>query len=156
MMLQRIRSMSRKILVLLVLSALSVGASAWMEYPQEQADSLPGLPVLTVVSADTITRIVPVADVVVPVPSQPQSPNVGKEPPIIINSSKSIGGSSLTVSEMKIVMDGGRNFDPKTRKWGYREPFTGQKRNSFMLSWEAKRVKYGASGLPDGLKYSQD
>lgn len=154
MMLQKIRNMSRKILVLLVLSTLSLGASAVMEYNQpEQADFFLGLPAFTVVSARPIT---PVADVVVPVPSQPQSPNVGKEPPIIISSSKSVGGSSLTVSEMKIVMGGGRNFDPVSRKWGYREPFTGQKRNSFMLSWEKKRVKYGASGLPDGLKYSKE
>lgn len=150
-----VRYMMRKLMVLLVLSTLSLGASAVMEYPQEQADSLRGLPVLTVVSADTITRIDPIADVVVPVPSQPQSPNVGKEPPIIISSSKSVGGSSLTVSEMKIVMNGGRNFDPITRTWGFREPFTGEKRNSFLLSWEAKRVKYGASGLPDGLRYSK-
>lgn len=150
-----VRYMMRKLMVLLVLSTLSLGASALMEYPQEQADSLRGLPVLTVVSADTITRIDPIADVVVPVPSQPQSPNVGKEPPIIIYSSKSVGGSSLTVSEMKIVMNGGRNFDPITRTWGFREPFTGEKRNSFLLSWEAKRVKYGASGLPDGLRYSK-
>lgn len=151
-----LQNMFRIGIVLLVLSTLSVGASALMEYPSvpplEQADSFPSLPVLTVVSADTVT---PVADVVVPVPSQPQSPNMGKEPPIIVISSKSVGGSSLTASEMKIVMGGGRNFDPKTRKWGYREPFTGEKRNSFLLSWEAKRVKYGASGLPDGLRYSK-
>lgn len=151
-----LQNMFRVGIVLLVLSTLSLGASAVMEYNQpEQADYTPGLPAFTVVSADTITRIVPVADVVVPVPSQPQSPSAGKEPPIII-SSNSIGGSSLTVSEMKIVMGGGRNYDPETRTWGFREPFTGQKRNSFMLSWEAKRVKYGASGLPDGLKYSKE
>lgn len=147
-----LHKMIRTMLVLLVLSTLSLGASAFISSSQEQADSYTGLPVFTVVSVDAVN---PVADVVVPVPSQPQSPNVGKEPSIIISSSKSVGGSSLTISEMKIVMNGGRNFDPKTKKWGYREPFTGEKRNSFLLSWEAKRVKYGASGLPDGLKYSK-
>lgn len=87
---------------------------------------------------------------------QPTQDSKNESGPNISSSFESIrgSGSSLTIKEMSIVMSGGRNYDPLTKKWGYREPFAGEKRNTFMLSWEAKRVKYGASGLPDGLKYS--
>lgn len=65
-------------------------------------------------------------------------------------------GSSLTVSEMKIVMGGGRNYNPFTKSWGYREPFTGMVRERFMLSWEAQRQKVGAVELlPYDLRYSK-
>jgi len=65
-------------------------------------------------------------------------------------------GSSLTVSEMRMVMGGGRNFDPVSKTWGYREAFSGMKRERFLLSWEAKRAKVGAVELlPLDLRYSK-
>lgn len=65
-------------------------------------------------------------------------------------------GSSLTISEMKIVMNGGRNYNPFTKKWGYRDAMRGERRNNFLLSWEAKRAKVGVIDLlPEGLRYSK-
>lgn len=114
------------------------------------------LPPLIVLSADVVTPHAS-ADVVSPLPFGHHSdPSVGVEPSsslLVV----SVGGSSLTVSEMKLVMNGGRNYDPYTKKWGYRDAFVGEKRNAFMLSWESHRRKSNVNQLlPFGERYSKE
>lgn len=50
-------------------------------------------------------------------------------------------GSSLTINEMRIVMGGGRNWDPFSKEWGYRDSMRGIRRTNFLLSWEANRKR---------------
>lgn len=114
-------------------------------------------PVLTV---DVVT--VPSADVVylpAPTPVPVPLPTPSGEPESFESSSIELSrgsGSSLTVSEMRLVMNGGRNYDTKTKTWGYRYPMSGERRNNFLLSWEAKRAKVGAVELlPSDLRYSK-
>lgn len=112
-----------------------------------QADIVP----LPVPSLSLAVVQVPTADIVEPVPvatSDISSP----EPRSNVRGS----GSSLTITEMKLVMGGGRNYNPFTKTWGYRDAFTGMMRERFMLSWEEKRQKVGAVDLlPYDLRYSK-
>lgn len=91
------------------------------------------------------------------IPSRPQSPpTVNVDPVPVISSVSSGSGSSLTITEMRLVMDGGKNYNFITKEWGYRDAFSGQRRNNFMLSWEEKRKKVGAVDLlPYDLRYSK-
>lgn len=113
-----------------------------------QADIVP----LPVPSLSLAVVQVPTADIVEPVPvatSDISSPEPRSEP-------SRGSGSSLTITEMKLVMGGGRNYNPFTKTWGYRDAFTGMMRERFMLSWEEKRQKVGAIDLlPYDLRYSK-
>lgn len=129
---------------LLPISVFSLETSA----PSTAGDNSP-LQSFTVVSLPA-----PLPSVSELVAKRPISPEAGQpSPPVVVNP---VGPSSLTVSEMRLVMNGGRNYDPYTKKWGYRDAFVGEKRNAFMLSWESHRRKSNVNQLlPEGLRYSK-
>lgn len=58
--------------------------------------------------------------------------------PTVRHSSRS---ASLTTSEMVLVLNSGRNFDPVSKKWSVRPALSGLKRENFLLSWEVLRRK---------------
>ena len=119
------------------------------------AENDPLLPPLIVLSTSVTS---PLSDVITPVLIGPHSPSGGDSPTFSSsNSFFSVGESSLSLSEMRLVMNGGRNYDPYTKKWGYRDAFVGEKRNAFMLSWESHRRKSNVNQLlPFGERYSKE
>lgn len=118
---------------LIIVAFLSLNAFALPTLSQvdaEQADVLLPVPsfLLAIVS-------VPTADVVEP-PTIATHITSYQEPRALVSRGSS---SSLTVSEMHLVMGGGKNYNFITKSWGYRDAFRGQMRNNFILSWEAHR-----------------
>lgn len=148
--------LSKVLLSLTFFLVCGVSVSALSQVGGSLAQNDPLVSGFTVLSADVVTPHAS-ADVVSPLPFGHHSdPSVGVEPSnrlLVV----SVGGSSLTVSEMKLVMNGGRNYDPYTKKWGYRDAFVGEKRNAFMLSWESHRRKSNVNQLlPFGERYSKE
>lgn len=153
--------MKKFILVLgiFLLSGIVSGLPNDLTQPTGGLSAVPSVDARPVLSVDLVQ--VPSADIVAyplpPVPVPFPTPSVESER---ISSAAIMlirgSGSSLTVSEMRMVMGGGRNYDTLTKTWGVRYPMTGQRRNNFLLSWEAKRAKVGAVDLlPLDLRYSK-
>jgi len=116
---------------------------------EDQADSAVSGPSFSLANYPTLSTSV--------IPSRPQSPpTVNVDPVPVISSVSSGSGSSLTITEMRLVMDGGKNYNFDTKEWGYRDEFKGMMRERFMLSWEKAREKVGAVELlPYDLRYSK-
>lgn len=153
----------KKIFLLGMISLLFSGAVSGLlndsTTQQGGVFAVPSADTLPVFTVDVAT--VPNADTYFPAPSPVPFPlpTPSGEPVSFESSSKAItrgSGSSLTVSEMRLVMAGGRNYDTITKTWGMRYPMVGERRNNFLLSWEAKRMKVGAVELlPLDLRYSK-
>ncbi len=110
---------------------------------------------------DSLLAFSPPVSFPVAILKQPFPKDNEESGPTLISSSSNRGSvgshSSLTLSEMHLVMAGGRNFDPYTKRWGYRNAFVGEMRNNFMFSWEAKRIKNNVKQLiPNEELYSKN
>jgi len=152
----RLPSISRRLLLTLtILFFLGASATAF-------SSSLSHSPVRTASHfasiSDTPSSVVPVSPIVIfpktpDVPGDPLPPSAVKE---TVKSTKTIvfdrvsGSSSLTYRELRLVMAGGRVFDPVTRTWSVRPLMTGLQKSNLFSSWLGKRDRVNGS-VPDGF-----